>query len=125
MYGISDDEILKYVGDEYSYEKWSRKSVDPITSREELAKALSKVAKGEDRAIVESYKANVNLIKGETERLESLRKEIDEIKYKKSITHEGRELSVKEFEQIAYTPLSIPSRAANTIGIMVITRFWN
>ncbi len=81
----------------------SRKTVDPITSREELAKALSKVAKGEDRAIVESYKANVNLIKGETARLESLRKEIDEIKYKKSITYEGRELSVKEFEQIAYT----------------------
>ena len=80
----------------------SRKTVDPITSREELAKALSKVAKGEDRAIVESYKANVNLIKGETARLESLRKEIDEIKYKKSITYEGRELSVKEFEQLAY-----------------------
>lgn len=81
----------------------SRKTVDPITSREQLAKALSRVAKGEDRAIVESYKANVNLIKGETARLESLRKEIDEIKYKKSITYEGRELSVKEFEQIAYT----------------------
>ena len=45
LYGISDDEILKYVGDEYSYEKWSRKTVDPITSREELAKALSKVAR--------------------------------------------------------------------------------
>lgn len=83
--------------------KSSRKTVDPITSREALAKALSKVAKGEDRAIVESYKANVNLIKGETERLNNLRKEIDEIKYKKSITYEGRELSVKEFEQIAYT----------------------
>ena len=81
----------------------SRKTVDPITSREQLAKALSRVAKGEDRAIVESYKANVNLIKGETARLESLRKEIDEIKYKKSITYEGRELSVKEFEQLAYT----------------------
>lgn len=61
------------------------------------------MAKGEDRAIVESYKANVNLIKGETERLNNLRKEIDEIEYKKSITYEGRELSVKEFEQIAYT----------------------
>lgn len=81
----------------------SRKTPDPFTSREALAKALSKVAKGEDRAIVETYKSNVNLIKGETERLESLRKEIDEIKYKKSITYEGRELSVKEFEQIAYT----------------------
>ena len=114
MYGISDDEILKYVGDEYSYEKWSRKSVDPITSREELAKALSKVAKGEDRAIVESYKANVNLIKGETERLNNLRKEIDEIKYKKSITYEGRELSVKEFEQIAYTRACLSCKKRRT-----------
>ena len=83
--------------------KESRKIPDPITSREALAKALTKVAKGEDRAVVESYKANVNLIKGETERLNNLRKEIDEIKYKKSITYEGRELSVKEFEQRAYT----------------------
>ncbi len=102
-YGIRDEEMPKYDGEDYSYERFSRKTVDPITSREELAKALTKVAKGEDRAIVESYKANVNLIKGETARLESLRKEIDEIKYKKSITYEGRELSVKEFEQIAYT----------------------
>ena len=39
--------------------KESRKIYDPYTSRELLAKALSKVAKGEDRAIVESYKANV------------------------------------------------------------------
>lgn len=94
------------IGTFSKYEKdirYSRKISDPYTSRELLAKALTKVAKGEDRAIVESYKANVNLIKGETARLESLRKEIDEIKYKKSITYEGRELSVKEFEQIAYT----------------------
>lgn len=95
-------QITTSVLEEQSY-KHSRKTPDPFTSREALAKALSKVAKGEDRAIVESYKANVNLIKGETERANNLRKEIDEIKYKKSITYEGRELSVKEFEQIAYT----------------------
>lgn len=93
---IENDEILDEV-------KASRKTPDPFTSREALARALSKVAKGEDRAIVETYKSNVNLIKGETERANNLRKEIDEIKYKKSITYEGRELSVKEFEQIAYT----------------------
>lgn len=100
-YDVVDKFVEQYNDDNHT--RHSHKTVDPITSREELAKALSKVAKGEDRAIVGSYKANVNLIKGETARLESLRKEIDEIKYKKSITYEGRELSVKEFEQIAYT----------------------
>jgi len=105
--------------------KSSRKTVDPITSREELAKALSKVANAKDRAIVESYKANVNLIKGETARLESLRKEIDEIKYKKSITYEGRELSVKEFEQIAYTRAEEKDMEIGYLFYVLINRLEN
>ena len=83
--------------------KESRKIPDPYTSRELLAKALTKVAKGEDKVLLEQYKSNLRMIEGEMGNLKNLRKEIDAIKYKKSITYEGRELSVKEFEQIAYT----------------------
>lgn len=83
--------------------KYSRKIPDPYSSRELLAKALTKVAKGEEKTLLEQYKSNLRMIKGEYGNLKTLRKEIDEIKYKKSITYKGDKLSVREFEQIAYT----------------------
>ena len=83
--------------------KESRKIPDPYTSRELLAKALTKVAKGEEKVLLEQYKSNLRMIEGEMGNLKNLRKEIDAIKYKKSITYKGENLSVKEFEQRAYT----------------------
>lgn len=88
----------------------SRKIPDPLSSRELLSKALTKVAKGEEKTLLEQYKSNLRMIKGEYDNLLKLRKEIDAIKYKKSITYKGENLSVKEFEQIAYTK-------ANEMGV--------
>ena len=81
----------------------SRKIPDPYTSRELLAKALTKVAKGDEKVLLDQYKSNLRMIEGEMGNLKNLRKEIDAIKYKKSITYKGENLSVKEFEQRAYT----------------------
>ena len=99
--GVDKDGIEVYETSEDT--KTSRKIPDPYTSRELLAKALTKVAKGEEKVLLEQYKSNLRMIEGEMGNLKNLRKEIDAIKYKKSITYKGENLSVKEFEQIAYT----------------------
>ncbi len=117
MDGVSDnnitqeDQVVNTNSENSSEEpKKSRKIPDPYTSRELLAKALTKVAKGDEKVLLEQYKSNLRMIEGEMGNLKNLRKEIDAIKYKKSITYKGENLSVKEFEQRAYTQ-------AETMGV--------
>ena len=79
---------------------YSRRS--GTSNRSLLANALESVAmEGEERNILRNYKTNIRLLEGEHKKLAKVRKEIDEIKYKKSLSIGEDKLSIAEFERIA------------------------
>ena len=84
----------------YSY---SDRDPNAVSHRTLLANALESTVgeEGEGRNILRNYKTNLHLIESEQLKLNEVREQIDEITYKKSLTVDGKKLSIAEFQNEA------------------------
>ena len=84
-------------------EKLSDRDPNAVSNRTLLANALESTVgeEGEGRNIIRNYKTNLHLIESEQLKLNEVREQIDEITYKKSLTVDGKKLSIAEFQNEA------------------------
>lgn len=66
-----------------------------------LANALETAVSEDEKNLLQTYKENIDKLNSEQEKLETVMSEIDEIRYKKSLSILGEEMSVKTFESRA------------------------
>ena len=66
-----------------------------------LANALETAVLEDEKNLLQTYKENIDKLYSEQEKLETVMSEIDEIRYKKSLSILGEEMSVKTFESRA------------------------
>ena len=82
-------------------QKNSDRNNDTISNRTLLANALETTVQEEERGILQAYKDNLSKIDSEQVKLNKVRKEINAIQYKKSLSIHGEEMSVATFERRA------------------------
>lgn len=81
---------------------YSERDDTSVSTRSLLANALEGTAvKPEERNLLRNYKTNLRLIDGEQAKLDKVREEYNEIKYKKSLSIGEDKLSIAEFEKRA------------------------
>ena len=66
-----------------------------------LANALETAVSEEERNLLQTYKANIDKINAEQEKLEAVMEELDKIQFRKSLSISGEEMSVATFERRA------------------------
>ena len=77
---------------------YSDRSSNSLSNRTLLANALESAVNEGEKNLLQTYKDNLDMLNQEQENLNKVMTEIDEIRYKKSLSISGEEMSVKTFE---------------------------
>ena len=89
------------VNPELSDIKHQHSATNGMKPRTLLANALEGAVTEDEKNLLHTYKENIDKLNTEQEKLEKAMSEIDEIRYKKSLSILGEEMSVKTFESRA------------------------
>ena len=111
-------DVIDYIDEQAEREGRSRQTSKPkpLSNRTLLAEALESAAeKGEERNLLRNYKTNLRLIESEQEKLDNVREEMNAIRYKKSLSYDGKDLSVAEFEKLSKAEAEARGKSADEV----------
>ncbi len=96
--------------------KYSDRDPESVSDRAVLADALELVAEnGRERNLLRNYKTNLRLIASEQQRLRDVISEMNGIRFKKSLSLDGKKLSVAEFEAQAREKAAADGKSAESV----------